>query len=268
MELYNSFIYPDSFGCFQKRINKLYIIMKVVINSDYQQLCTFVEQIPDVFEAEGNMIYDGRNKLKTYSVEGFDVVVKKFKIPHFLNRIVYAFFRPTKARRSYEYAFRLLKEGILTPVPIAYIEEKKGGLLSDSYYISIFEKDFSDIRGEMMGTKNEYFLKELAFFIKRLHDKGILNKDLSPGNILSKKETNQILFSLVDINRIKFLNCLSKKERYRNFERISEKREIIDYLATEYAKACSLNVKEAVFEINKYIARYSKNYPTDATDIN
>lgn len=235
--------------------------MKIVINPVYQQLTSFIENIPVLFDKGGELVYDGRNKLKVYEVGGYEVIVKSFKVPHVINRLVYTHFRLSKARRSYEYAFELKERGFLTPDPIAYIEIKNTlGLLSRSYYISIFEKDFSTIRKEMMGEKDEYFLTELACFISQLHAKGVLNTDLSPGNILAKREEDKILFSLVDINRIKFLDSLSLKDRYKNFERICERRETVNYLVKKYAECSLLDEELSLREVDKYIARFSKKY--------
>ena len=235
--------------------------MKIVINPKYKSLSAFIESVPDVFEKEGRLIYKARNQLKTYQTEGFNVVVKSFKKPHFINRIAYGFFRSSKAQRSYEYAFELLKRGVPTPEPVAYMEEKRVGLLIRSYCICIFEKDFSEIREEMLGLRGDKsFLKALAAFIADIQNKGVLFLDMSPGNILSKTGNGKISFTLVDINRIKFLTDISLRKRYKNFARIAEKREIIDEIATEYAKIMSFDVEKSKKEIHKHIAGYSKNY--------
>ena len=235
--------------------------MKIVINPKYELLGAFIKSVPDIFEKEGKLIYKARNQLKIYQTEDFEVIVKSFKRPHLINRIVYGFFRFSKARRSYEHALELLKRGVPTPEPIAYVEEKKAGLLNRSYYVCVFEKEFSVIREEMLGLRGDKsFLKALATFIADIQNKGVLFFDMSPGNILSKTENGKVSFTLVDINRIKFLSHISLNNRYKNFERIAEKREIIDELAGEYAKIMSLNIEDTIREIHKHIANYSRNY--------
>jgi len=235
--------------------------MRIVINPKYETLRIFLNILPNLFDHEGTTIYEARNQLKTYCVEGLDMVVKSFKRPHFINRIAYTFFRPSKAKRSYEHALELLKRGIPTPEPIAYIEKKKIGFLDRSYYVCVFERDFSEIRQEMLGLRGDKsFLKALATFIADVQNKGVLQQDLSPGNILSKTENGQLFFMLVDINRTEFFDAISQDERYKNFARIAEKCEIIDELASEYAKIMSFDVEKSKREIHKHIARYSKNY--------
>ena len=233
--------------------------MKIVINPNYNQLKSFILNISNTFQTEGEIIYNERNVLKVYAIEGLEVVVKRFKKPHIINQIAYSFFRPSKAERSYEYALKLLEKGISTPTPIAYIEEKRNGLLKYSYYICISESQQSHIRKQMLGETNEEFLKALARFIAELHNKVVLDKDLSPGNVLFNEENGVIHFSLIDINRMRFLEKIPLKTRYENFKRISENAEVIKKLAKEYARVCGINEQETILAINKYVSRFSGN---------
>jgi len=236
----------------ENKICQIVKYMKMVINPSYHLLDSFIKNIPDLFEKEGRVIYNERNKLKVFNIQGYDIVVKRFRVPIFLNRIAYTFLRQSKAERSYKYAFRLQENGINTPDPIAYIEDKKKGLIHFSYYVCIFEKESSHIRNQMLGKEaGEDFLNALAFFIAELHQKGILFLDLSPGNILFRQENDKPVFSLVDINRMSFLSTIPLEKRYKNFRRLSEKPTIVSYLAKEYAKACSLNEEEATKAITK-----------------
>ncbi|MDL2289932.1 lipopolysaccharide kinase InaA family protein [Paludibacteraceae bacterium OttesenSCG-928-F17] len=233
--------------------------MKIVINPKYKELTSFVENIPDTFTNKGELVYEARNQLKSYRVDGYDVIVKSFKRPHLLNRFVYSFFRPSKAKRSYEYAFELLKRDVPTPEPIAYIEEKKHGLLNRSYYISVFEKDYDHIRFYMNGDiKNDELIRQIAQFISEFHAKGVFHLDMSPGNILFKEENGNYIFSLIDINRMKFKDNLTEKERYESFKRLSFKGEVIEKLGKEYAKASNLNEEKTIKNIKQECAKFFK----------
>ena len=77
-----------------------------------------------------------RNQIKTTLLNGNGLCIKAFKKPNLINRIAYTFFRKSKAQRSFEFANRLLKLGILTPMPIAYFEFKTNGLIDKTFYIS------------------------------------------------------------------------------------------------------------------------------------
>ena len=73
--------------------------MKVVINPKYNFLTDFIYHLPGCFFKDGETIYQGRNILKKYDIQGYRLIVKRFKRPNIINQIVYSFFRRSKARR-------------------------------------------------------------------------------------------------------------------------------------------------------------------------
>ena len=231
--------------------------MKIVLNPTYNILKTFVTNIPDHFEQEGELVYTARNQLRHFTVEGYEVIVKRYRQPHLINRIAYTYFRPSKAKRAYEYAFKLLKSGIDSPSPIAYIEQYKSGLLTYAYFISIYEKNYSVIRDFMSGIQtDDLLLKELSCYIADLHNKGVLHLDMSPGNILYCRKENKYHFTLIDINRMQFLPTVSKIRRFKSFKRLAENEQVLSILAKLYAEASGLNVAETVSEITKYSTKF------------
>ena len=116
--------------------------MNIVINPQYSHLNDYISRLPELFD-EGRLIYSARNVLREFTWEGIDVVVKKYKVPIFINRIAYGLIRKSKAHRSYEYALKLLDRHIRTPQPIAYIEEYSCGLLTDSYLVPPHDAEVS-----------------------------------------------------------------------------------------------------------------------------
>ena len=231
--------------------------MEIVINPKYSILNSFITNIPTLFDQEGELVYAGRNQLKCYSVEGYDIIVKRYKVPHLINRIAYTFFRPSKAKRAYEYALKLLDLGVNTPAPIAYIEQKSFGLLNHGYFISIYEKDYTDIRPLMTGVQtNDALLQELAIYIAEFHNKGVLHFDMSPGNILYKKVDNHFQFTLIDINRMQFLPKISNEKRFKSFKQLSDNKAVLTRIAQLYASASKLNETEAIYKINNYCTEF------------
>ena len=67
---------------------------------------------------------------------GRPVIVKRFKKPILIQRIIYGFFRKTKAQRAYLYAAVLRHRGFGTPHEIAYLEQRRRGLLSHCYFLA------------------------------------------------------------------------------------------------------------------------------------
>ena len=75
-------------------------LTKIGVNPDFQELSSFVHELPTVFETGGKVIYKGRNELKEFDVEGKKLIVKSYQLPHLLNRIIYNFFRASKSAYS------------------------------------------------------------------------------------------------------------------------------------------------------------------------
>ena len=170
-----------------------------MINPKYEYLREYVERIPKDFETIGTVIHSGRNLIKMITVDGLDINVKRYTIPPLINRIAYAFFRPSKGKRAFVYPEKLLEKGFETPCPIAYIEETKMGLIGHSYFMSIqspYRYNFCQF-GNADIKSCEDVVTAFAEFTARLHEAGILHLDYSPGNILydkigeeSKRDTN------------------------------------------------------------------------------
>lgn len=213
--------------------------MKELVAKEYTNRKKEIQHIIKNFHEEGNLIYDGsRNTLKTFKA-GEDLwIIKAFKSPNIVNKIVYKFFRKSKAERSFRYANILLEKGIKTPLPVAYFENSSILFFKDSYYISQYLKYDLTYR-ELIHDKNwpdrERILKEFTAFTKLIHDQGVLFKDHSPGNtLIVKSASGNYEFYLVDLNRMKFKN-LSYEERIANFARLSNDEEMVKIMAHEYA---------------------------------
>lgn len=231
--------------------------MEIVINHKFNDLKLFIESVPNIFSTEGITIYKERNELKSYSIQSYNIVVKRYKKPHFINRIAYTFFRSSKAKRAYEYALKLLEIEVNTPSPIAYIEQKNCRLLNYGYFISVYEKEYLDIREFMIGIQtDDVLLNELSLYIAHFHDKGVLHCDMSPGNILYKKVENHYLFTLIDINRMEFSPSISNLKRFKSFKRLSENKIVLTKIAKLYASAANLDESETIKKINQYCTEF------------
>jgi len=174
----------------------------------------FILNIKEYFKNDTNIVlYNKRNIIKIVEFQNKKYVVKSFKIPHLLNQIVYNFFRASKAERSYENSVKLIELDINTPKPIGYIEFNTLLFFKESFYISdFFDYDF-EIRAVFSDKQfkdRENILKSFIDFSYELHQKGVYHIDYSPGNILVKKENNSYIFSIIDVNRMKFLEMDTK----------------------------------------------------------
>lgn len=225
---------------------------KISINTQYRILNDFVKDLPSVFKNEGDIIHQGRNVLKVFHKDEYHLVVKNFKKPHLVNRIIYTFIRGSKAMRSYENAFKIQDRGFSTPEPIACVEQYEGGFLFRSFYVSEFDPASKGIVPYMYGEKEEpELLKALAQFIACLHEQNMMHLDLSPGNILYEKSGSSFKFFLVDINRFKFAP-VSKDRAYRNLSRLCRSQSVSTYIAEQYAIYRNWDIAESIYKINLY----------------
>lgn len=226
--------------------------MKVIIADKFKTLEPELRKTIATYKKTGELLFDGnRNSLKKFSVQNKVVIVKAFQVPNLINKIVYRFFRKSKAERSFLYAKKLASLGIGTPSAIAYFENTSFLFLKDSYYVSEFLE--SDLTYRELITHPNYpdkeeILWQFAKFTKKLHDSGVLFKDHSPGNTLIKKiKENSYNFYLVDLNRMAFKD-LTYEERIMNFARLTSDKEMVRIMAYAYADLCNYDPDE-VFQL-------------------
>lgn len=222
---------------------------KLILNPKYENFKNDLLNIQKLFAFADGSIHKARNELKIIELNGIKCVVKSFKIPHIINRIAYTFFRDGKAKKSYLNAIKLTQLEVNTPEPIGIIEFFNSGLLSQSYFISVYEAYDFTIR-EVFHHKIEDYeevLKQFAKFTYEIHQKGIWHVDYSLGNILITKQKNApYMFSLVDINRMQFKE-IPAEQGLKNFNKFWAKdtKDLLT-IAKEYAKLANFDEEKAI----------------------
>jgi len=199
---------------------------------------SFLVDIQTHFERNTKTIHKARNELKVIPLNNINTIVKSFKIPNVLNKLIYTFFRDSKAKRSYDYS---LKISSFVPLPIGYIEFYKSGLLDQSYFVSEqFNYDYTirEVLTKQLNKTDEQYndiYKAFARFTYELHTENIFHHDYSPGNILIKEDDSELIFKIVDINRMTF-NKLDEIKRAQNFEKLWASDDSLKVMADEYTK--------------------------------
>lgn len=236
--------------------------MLFIINPRYAALEDSLRSAITNFDASGTVIYKGRNTLKAFNIGECVFVVKKFKTLDFLKGVIYTFFRKTKARRSYENALTLQSRGIDTPSPIAFIESKRCGLNSETFYICE-HTDYREIAEELNVSEdfNESLAEAYGRFAATLHEKGILHYDLNSGNVLFKSKLKSesesepdYHFQLIDINRMKFMpegTAVPMEDCLENLTLFTGNLKLHAFVAESYAK-------QRGFDINEFVAKASE----------
>ncbi len=240
-----------------------------LLNPRYANLKDFILALPDRMDFEGEYVYGGkRNLIKRFTApDGESLIVKRFHRPRFVNKLVYSWgIRKPKGVRAFTYASILREHGVETPEPIAYIEDRECGMLRESWLITP-EIPYRHLLYEMGDAEPETYepmAKALAAFTAQMHEKGVMHKDYSPGNILWDTDANgKTCFSIVDINRMYF-GPVDMKRGCANFARLWGPKRFIELLATEYARLRGFNEQEAIGIVmdcrRKFWTRYRKRH--------
>ena len=262
-------LYPDFFErelggplrynrTYSKLINLFYRainLRRVKIAKEYKHLEYWIKSLPIRWEnSEGQIIHKHRNELREISFGGVDMVVKSFAIPNIINRLVYGFFRKSKAQRSYEYAKKLKGIGVATPEPIAYYTERRGFCFSNSYYIakkSLCRYTFYDVIDNICLENRDLYLKFVGRMTAKLHNEGIYPLDYSGGNILLDVLNGEVVYELVDLNRMNF-GKIDIYKGCKGFERLNVEAEALEIMAIEYALERGFDKQKCIDLVQKY----------------
>jgi len=206
------------------------MIKQQLIHADYRPLADKIEY----YFAQSNIVLqDDRNTIKEVVFNNKVFVVKSYKQLGWFRGVVYTYLKKSKVWRAYEYGLKIAE---FTPEVIARIEYFQP-LLTKSYLICYkCEADFN-MQAPLFKNHPEkqiIFIK-FAEFIYQLHQNNILHQDLSPGNILIKKNQLGYSFKIIDINRMSF-KTLNLQQRAKNFNKLWADDTDLGVILKAYAK--------------------------------
>jgi hypothetical protein len=243
---------------------------KLILREKYKDLKEFVAQIPRRFEQEGRTIYQGRNLIKVFEApHDMMVNVKRYHAPRGVNSLVYSLgIRKPKGQRAYQYPRILLQKGIDTPEPVAYIEDRKGGLITYSYLISL-QSTLQHTLYEFGNASQEQWepmVQPLAAFTAKMHNQQLMHRDFSPGNVLWDVVDGEYRFSVVDINRMYF-GEVDMKKGCENFARLWGPKAFFCALIRSYTAIRGFNEEEALrialSARTRFWTRYQQKHPVN-----
>lgn len=231
-------------------MNEMSFYNKMILHSDFKELKSFMHRLPSIFTQEGTYIYKGRNELKVFEEEGYQLVVKSYKRPNILNKLIYSFIRSSKAERAYYNALKFIEAGIGTPKPVGFIVQRKGLLISNSYLVTLRSdcpSSFKDFRTRSFD-REEAILEAIAKTTARIHNQGFLHKDYSSGNILFDESKDVIPVEIIDLNRMRF-GFVSMKKGCKNFERLPATESMFETMGFTYAKERDFDPSDCIESI-------------------
>ena len=214
---------------------------RIISHTNIPDLKDFMETLPHLFSKEGKTIKSGRNEIKIIEYGGVSLCVKSFIKVTTFNRLMYSWFRATKAKRSFDIAVKLLQRGIQTPFPMGYTEVfGKGGLVRKSFYVSAFlehEWRLSDVLPEEHPEGTHIISEYARFMAQKVHPAGVWHADMSNGNVLINRYRDGYSFALIDLNRIRFKKRITPEKGLHNLQRHNAKTIQTALLAEQYALA-------------------------------
>lgn len=242
--------------------------MKVIINPDFEKIADFIKSIPEHKFVSDNVYRNLRNTVEEVEYGGVKMVIKQFKKPTVLNRFVYSFIRPTKAKRSYKYSMILNGWGFETPKPIAYIEISKNGLFHTGYFISEYT-DYKPIKEIEENINIEHpdparlkevvsFPVEFSKYCVSLHEHNFIHGDFNKENVLFKYSDGKFHFSLIDLNRARF-NVHSKKRCFHDLSRLGFTPAMIATIVKNYCAIRNIDLIVGAKHALANIDQVSKN---------
>ncbi len=231
--------------------------MRVHIHPDYEFMRRNVRNIVLGNYIPDKVFCDKRNVVAKITLDGREFVVKKYKRPTIANCFIYTFFRKSKAHRAYEYALKLLKLGISTPFPVAYIEEKRYGLFHTGYLVTEYmdSPTLAQIKSDEMSIDKLHRLgHDLISFTIMLQEKRVLPLDYNPSNIFYNynEETGSFSFALTDINRMRFGRIPWSRDAMRSFEQFGITTDILYHFLLGYAIERNVDVDLCMYEFLRF----------------
>lgn len=200
------------------------------IHPDYHTL-DFLEAIKDcsvlLSDSSCRILDESRNRIGVIRLsidEGrsTEVVIKEFRTQG-VDKLK-SLIRASKARKAWNGSLALVAAKLNTPPPIAYLEKKSASFLEQSYFLSEYVSDVSEIRTLFQGLSADaldQLLSDIAQYLLRCAEAGIDHRDLSDGNILVRTcPDGQNQFFLLDTNRIRCKNKVGRLRAIKNLIRL------------------------------------------------
>ena len=224
-------------------------------HNDAIRLRGFTDALPTSFDEGGTTVWNGRNKIKIFTLpsptaDGKDIqiVVKRYKRPNFLQKVGYLM-RRHKADKAFHNALQLIERGFATPEPLAFVELRRGRWwLTDAYYICGVTR-LDNIEGQTDRPDwNRDLAAAFAHFVAELHNKGVLHHDLNDTNVLyERNESGEYRFEVIDINRMTFYapgDEIPLNECIENLTRFTGRIDLFEFVARHYAAARKFETPE------------------------
>lgn len=195
---------------------------------DVPEVRAFLDTIEaSLRRTDAEILHSGRNMIAAVRLplsggRTVDLVVKEFR-PRGLQRLR-TLFGASKAGRAWRGAATLAEAGLPTAAPVAFIERRRRGLVERAYFIAeriIGAVEIRSLFGDPAGADLRPLLAALARTVRAGHDRGVLHRDLSDGNVLAARDADgAIALFFLDTNRVHKRKKIGDSARAKNLIRL------------------------------------------------
>ena len=211
------------------RTSKRYIKIKTnnflgVFNKSFcieSEALDFIDNIDD-FMSKGKILKDGNTSFVShFTWNNKDIVVKRYNHKSYIHSLRHTLIK-SRAIRGWLHAQRLTMLGIPTPKALAFVEQRKGFILWNSYYVSEYADGislYSFLNDVNIPAEQKMSVKKLVE--KLLDDMGYFNithGDLKHSNILITK--NGPVLTDLDAMQAHKLNLTYNRKRVKDIKRL------------------------------------------------
>lgn len=192
---------------------------------------------------------ESRNYVAMGLWRGRRVVVKEFRKATWANHFIYSFFRKSKACRAYRNARLLLKNGVNTPRPLAWMDEKRFGFYVRSMYVCEYIEGptLCHALQETHPSDQPHLLSLYSGTLFSMAEKGFMLKDSNLSNyIVGKTDRGDEALFLVDINRLVSGKKITPLEMLHTFGRSGWSVNDFNTLVAMYGKRFGVDMAPVV----------------------
>lgn len=194
---------------------------------------------------------------------GADTIYIKRYILVRAKQIVQALFRMHRAQKSWRIAHILLRKGILTPQPVAFLRRRTWWfsgefiLLTEGIPNGLSLREYvrhwfsAPTEGRQFLLKRR-FIRSVAEFLGKLHLAGVYHGDLTANNIFIERRGEHVRVYLIDLDSVRSTCWISDQRRLKN----------LDELGRNFLDLRVFSVSDRIRFLTYYRATYVKETRT------